>query len=172
LQSSLCWLTLKGASVVELLMRVSDPRPSFQQSSLPPPVVSSPAVTVVMAAYNRGNIIRHAIDSVLRQTLTDWELLVMGDACTDDTGDVVTSVADPRVTFINLPENSGDQATPNNAGCARARGRYIAFLNQDDFWLPDHLSRSVAALDAVGPGGAEMEFGLLIQITAPGHWYV
>ena len=74
----------------------------------------------------------------------------MGDCCTDDTEQVVESVGDPRVTFVNLPVNSGEQAAPNNRGVAMARGRYVAFLNQDDLYFPDHLSRAVEELERSG----------------------
>jgi glycosyltransferase involved in cell wall biosynthesis len=74
----------------------------------------------------------------------------VGDCCTDDTEQVVESVGDPRVTFVNLPVNSGEQAAPNNRGVAMARGRYVAFLNQDDLYFPDHLSRAVEELERSG----------------------
>jgi glycosyltransferase involved in cell wall biosynthesis len=110
----------------------------------------APAVSVVMATYNRSNILRYAIESVRWQTITDWELLVIGDACTDDTAAVVAAIGDPRVTFHNLPHNNGEQSAPNNEGLRRARGRCLAFLNHDDLWLPDHLETALQALDARG----------------------
>ena len=55
------------------------------------PVVTSPSVSIIMATFNRSNVLRYAIQSVLAQTFTDWELLVIGDACTDDTEEVVAS---------------------------------------------------------------------------------
>lgn len=98
-----------------------------------------PLVSVIVATYNRSNVLAVAIESVLWQTLPEWELLVIGDACTDDTTEVVASFDDPRISFVNLSENCGDQSGPNNEGLRRARGRYVAFLNHDDIWLPDHL---------------------------------
>lgn len=107
-----------------------------------------PTVSIVMATYNRSNIIGYTIRSVLWQSYTDWELLIIGDACTDDTADVVASFGDPRISFINLPENHGQQTGPNNEGLRRARGRYIAMLNHDDLWLRDHLATCVARLQS------------------------
>lgn len=105
-----------------------------------------PTVSVVMATWNRSNIIRFSIESVLRQTFTDWELLVIGDHCTDDTEAVVKSYDDPRIHFENLPENFGEQSKPNNVGVQRANGEFLAFLNHDDQWFPDHLESSLACL--------------------------
>lgn len=107
-----------------------------------------PLVTVVVAAYNRSRVLRHAIRSVVDSTFGDWELIVVGDHCTDDTEACVASFGDPRMRFVNLPENCGDQSGPNNRGVAMARGKYVAFLNQDDLYFPDHLANCVAALDA------------------------
>jgi glycosyltransferase involved in cell wall biosynthesis len=100
---------------------------------------TSPAVTAIVATYNKANVLRYAIDSVLWQTFTDFELWVVGDGCTDDSADVVQSYDDPRVHWYNLPQNTGYQSEPHNEGLRRARGRYIAYLNHDDVWFPHHL---------------------------------
>ena len=113
----------------------------------------TPTLSIVVATYNRSQVLRHAIRSVVESTFADWELIVVGDACTDDTGTCVESFADPRIRFVNLPVNCGDQSGPNNHGVSLARGRYIAFLNHDDLYLPDHLATCVAALDG---GGADL----------------
>jgi glycosyltransferase involved in cell wall biosynthesis len=110
-------------------------------------VSQSPKVSVVVATYNRSQVLKHAVRSVVASTFTDWELIVVGDRCTDDTEEVVASFRDPRIRFVNLPRNTGDQGGPNNHGIALARGRYIAFLNHDDIHLPDHLATCVAELD-------------------------
>src|SRR5581483_1041903 len=86
-------------------------------------------VSVVIATFNRSNVLRFAIESVRWQTYPDWELIVVGDCCTDDTEEVVRSFNDPRVRFVNLPRNHGEQSVPNNFGCDLAQGEYIAFLN-------------------------------------------
>lgn len=105
-----------------------------------------PRVSIITAAYNRSNVLRYAIASVLRSTVTDWELLVVGDACTDDTAEVVASFNDHRIRFFNLETNTGEQSGPNNAGFRYARGRYISYLSQDDLWLPDHLEKNIDAI--------------------------
>ncbi|MDX8521606.1 glycosyltransferase family 2 protein [Mesorhizobium dulcispinae] len=95
--------------------------------------------SVIMATYNRGRHILPSIQSVLRQTYQDFELLVVGDCCTDDTADVVQALASPRIRWSNLSERGGSQAFPNNAGIEMSRGQYIAYLGHDDLWAPDHL---------------------------------
>src|SRR5690606_38360028 len=127
--------------------------------------VDAPSVSVVMAVYNRSNILRFVLDSVRAQTRTDWELIAVGDACTDDSGAVVQSYADPRMHWVNLPRNTGEQSGPNNEGVRRARGRYIAFLNHDDLWLPHHLEVLLAALEETG---ADLVFGLLAVVQPDG----
>ncbi len=92
-----------------------------------------------MATYNRGRHILPSIQSVLRQTRQDFELLVVGDCCTDDTADVVRALASPQIRWLNLPERGGSQSFPNNAGIEMSRGQYIAYLGHDDIWAPDHL---------------------------------
>lgn len=125
-----------------------------------------PTVSVITATYNRSNVLVYAIRSLLRSTYRDWELLVIGDACTDDTGEVVASFADPRIRFLNLETNCGEQTGPNNAGFALAAGRYIAFLNHDDLWMPDHLE---VAVNGIEDTGADLVFmlGLCIKQNTP-----
>lgn len=99
------------------------------------------AFTVVMATYGRGRHILPSIRSVLGQSFADFELLVVGDACTDETEAVVAGVGDARLRWLNLQARVGSQSGPNNAGIAAARGRWIAYLGHDDIWEPDHLAR-------------------------------
>jgi glycosyltransferase involved in cell wall biosynthesis len=109
-----------------------------------------PLVSVVIATYNRSNVLRHAIQSVRDSTFTDWEMIVVGDACTDDTDTCVSGFNDPRIRFVNLPERTGYQSGPNNRGIALAQGQYIALLNHDDLYLPEHLGVCIAALESIG----------------------
>lgn len=106
-----------------------------------------PLVSIVLATYNRSGILAHAIESVRHSSLDDWELIIVGDCCTDDTAAVVASFGDPRVTFLNLERNVGEQSGPNNEGVRLARGRFLAFLNHDDLYFPDHLAGAIAYLE-------------------------
>jgi GT2 family glycosyltransferase len=111
---------------------------------------ATPRISVVSATYNRSNVLVHSIQSLRRSTLSDWKLLVVGDACTDDTADVVAGFEDPRISFVNLENNCGEQSGPNNVGASLARTPYLAFLNHDDMYFPEHLERGVAHLEATG----------------------
>jgi glycosyltransferase involved in cell wall biosynthesis len=124
-----------------------------------------PLVSIVIATYNRSRVLKLAIESVRWQTLEDWELWVIGDACTDDTAQVVAAFQDPRIHFINLERNVGEQSGPNNAGARQARGRYLAYLNHDDLWLPDHLEMAVQGLVGME---ADLVFTLLDAVSSPG----
>jgi hypothetical protein len=107
-----------------------------------------PAVSVIIATFNRSRMLRCAIRSVLGQQFTDFEVLVSGDACTDDSEAVVAAFNDERVQWMNRAVNWGNQSGPNNDAIARARSGYIAFLGHDDLWLPWHLETLVPLLDA------------------------
>ncbi len=107
-----------------------------------------PLVSVVIATYNRAGNVRLAIESVLRQSYPNFEVLVVGDGCTDNTEEVVTAIPDSRVKWLSLPNNSGSQSMPNNLGISAASGDYIAYLGHDDVWLPDHLAVLVRAMEA------------------------
>jgi glycosyltransferase involved in cell wall biosynthesis len=108
---------------------------------------SGPLVSVVIATYNRPANLVLAIESVLRQHYRDFEVLVVGDGCTDDTEAVVKSISDPRVKWVSLESNSGSQSLPNNLGLANANGKYVAYLGHDDIWLPTHLSVLIKAME-------------------------
>jgi glycosyltransferase involved in cell wall biosynthesis len=99
-----------------------------------------PQVSVIIPTYNRGRIIKEAVDSVLAQDYKDFELIVVDDGSTDNTSDVLAPYGDDiRVLF---QENKGVSAA-RNRGIAEASGRFIAFLDSDDLWLPQKLSAQV-----------------------------
>jgi Glycosyl transferase family 2 len=129
--------------------------------------MSCPAISVVIATYNRSGALAHAIESVLGQTFTDWELIVVGDACTDDTTEIVARYveADPRVRFVNLERNWGEQSAPNNIGRSLARAPLIAYLSHDDLWLPHHLK---ACSEALAATGADLVLGTAANISFEG----
>ena len=130
------------------------------------PSEQPPQVSIVIATYNRSNVLRFTIASVLRQSVRDWEMIVVGDACTDDTEQVVAGFGDPRIRFFNLPENSGEQTGPSNAGLRLARGRFVAFLNHDDLWFPDHLEHCLREIEQTS---ADLVFSLGIVVAPDGR---
>jgi hypothetical protein len=117
---------------------------------------AAPKVTIILPTFNWSAVLPFSIRSALDQGFSDFELIVVGDGCTDDSAEVVAAVGDARVQWVNLVTNRGHQSGPNNEGLRRARGELIAYLGHDDLWLPHHLACLVAALDS----GADMAFGL------------
>jgi len=116
----------------------------------------SPLVTVIIPTYNWSEVLPYSIGSILRQTFQDFEVLVVGDGCTDDSEQVVKAQNDDRVRWINLPSNTGHQSDPNNEGLRQARGSLIAYLGHDDLWFPYHLSSLSAALNS----GSDLAFAI------------
>jgi glycosyltransferase involved in cell wall biosynthesis len=126
----------------------------------------SPMVTVVLCTYNRAHLVGRAIRSIVGQTLQDWELLVVDDASSDGTEEAVRAFADPRVRYVRREANGGLSAS-RNTGMSMAAGRYVAFLDDDDEYLPNKLERQVAYLEddaAAGLGGVEHAW----QVVDPG----
>ena len=129
---------------------------------------SRPPVSIVLATYNRPAVLAFAIRSVLAQDIADWELIVVGDRCSEATGVLVGSFADPRIRYVNLALNTGEQSGPNNVGIARAQGRYIAFLNHDDCWFADHLRAAIDWLEASGADAVIARSATVVASSPPG----
>jgi hypothetical protein len=127
--------------------------------------VPVPVVTIILPTFNWSGVLPFSIGSALAQTFEDFELLVVGDACTDDSAAVVASAGDPRVRWINLATHVGQQAGPNNQGLREARGKFVAYLGHDDLWLPHHLECLVPAVE----GGADLAFGITAMMNPDGR---
>jgi glycosyltransferase involved in cell wall biosynthesis len=111
-----------------------------------------PLCTVVISAYMAAETIGQALDSVLAQTLGDFEVAVVDDGSADDTAEVVRGyLADPRVRLHRQP--NGGNASARNLGIARTTGRFGAVLDSDDLWLPGYLESMVAALESAPDAG-------------------
>lgn len=100
----------------------------------------TPLVSVIMPAFNAAPFIGDAINSVINQTYSHWELFVIDDVSTDGTVEVINSftAGDPRITLIKNPVNQGPGVS-RNLGIEKAMGAFIAFLDADDMWLPHKL---------------------------------
>ena len=109
-----------------------------------------PRVSVVIPTCNRAGSLPRAVGSVLAQTWTDFELLIVDDHSTDETPAVTARFADGRIRSFRHERNSG-QSKALNTGIEHARGEYVAFLDDDDEWLPGKLAAQVALLDAAPP---------------------
>lgn len=105
-------------------------------------------ISVVIPAYNREGTIREAVESVLAQTWTDLEVIVVDDGSTDATADVVEAIPDGRVRCIR--RENGGACRARNAGIDAARGEYVAFQDSDDLWLPEKLEKQMQALEDSG----------------------
>jgi hypothetical protein len=121
----------------------------------------APLVSVIVATYNSRTTLACALDSVRRQEFRDFEVWVVGDACTDGSHEVVEALGDARFHWINRETNSGSQAVPNNDALRQASGRYVAYLGHDDLWFPWHLSTLVAAIEHED---AALAHGLGVQL--------
>lgn len=100
-------------------------------------------VSIIMPSYNTANYIAESIQSVLAQSYTDWELIIVDDCSTDDTDKVVTPyLSDERIKYLKNEKNSG-AATSRNRALREAKGRWIAFLDSDDLWMPDKLKKQI-----------------------------
>jgi hypothetical protein len=124
-----------------------------------------PTVTVIVPTYNSRATLRCALQSLIAQRLGDFEAWIIGDACTDGSEEEVARLADARLHWFNLAQNSGNQWRPNNEGLQRACGQYIAYLGHDDLWLPWHLSALVSYADK---SGADFVHDLLVNIGPNG----
>jgi glycosyltransferase involved in cell wall biosynthesis len=105
-----------------------------------------PKVSVIIPTYNRAEFLRSAIESALKQTFTDLEIIVSDDGSTDNTQVVVKSFEDKRIKYVRNEGNKGPSGTRNTAILA-SEGEYIAFLDDDDVWLPEKLKSQVNLLD-------------------------
>lgn len=105
-----------------------------------------PAISIIMPAYNAGKYIRQAIDSMLRQSFADFELIIIDDGSTDDTKDLIAGYPDPRIRYLANERNSGLAFTLNR-GVGSAVGEYIARMDADDISLPLRLETQKGYLD-------------------------
>lgn len=124
-----------------------------------------PHITVICPAYNRGKAIMSTLESVRRQSMTDWELIVVSDASSDDTDDWVRRAAreDCRIRLLRT-RRFGSQSGPTNIALGEAAGAYVAYLDHDDTWEPDHLRLLAEAFDA----GSEFVATRAVHVDATG----
>jgi GT2 family glycosyltransferase len=116
--------------------------PMSESGAADPSPASGPAVTVLMAVYNGGALLAHAVESILAQTFTDFECLIIDDGSTDGAVDALHSIGDPRLRFVRNPRNLGLTASLN-LGIGLARAPLIARMDADDLSMPNRLQRQV-----------------------------
>lgn len=104
-------------------------------------------VSIIMPCHNNASFVKEAISSVVAQTYEDWELLIVDDASTDGSIDVALSFGDERIHIYRNPTNMG-AAHSRNVAIANAKGKYVAFLDADDYWYPNKLERQVEFMES------------------------
>jgi glycosyltransferase involved in cell wall biosynthesis len=109
----------------------------------------NPKVSVVIPTYNRAANVRKGIESVLAQTFTDFEVIVVDDGSSDDTGKILGQIFGDRIRYYTQTNQGASVA--RNKGIEEARGEWIAFLDSDDLWEPDKLEWQFKALEQFGP---------------------
>jgi glycosyltransferase involved in cell wall biosynthesis len=143
-----------------------------------------PPVTVVIPAYNAARTVERALSSVWRQNYPELEVIVIDDGSTDDTDLRVGTCHNPNLRLIRLDKNRGECGAMN-VGIQEARGDYIAFLDADDEWLDNKLSKQIPVIDshpemsfiscggeAIAPDGSVVaKFGLDIPSCSPGDFW-
>jgi glycosyltransferase involved in cell wall biosynthesis len=108
--------------------------------------IKKPTVSVLIPTYNRAEMVIEAIQSVLHQTYTDYEIIVVDDGSTDNTRERIAALASDKVRYF-YQENQGRPAARNHT-LRRVQGKYIAFLDSDDLWLPHKLEKQVKYLES------------------------
>ena len=126
----------------------------------------SPTFSVILPTYNRAHVLARAIHSVLAQTYQDFELIIVDDASTDATRDVVESFGDERIVYIRLARNGGPSVT-RNTGILRATGKYISFLDDDDEYLPELLAEMYQVFEPLPEQVGFMGCGVQIVEDVP-----
>ena len=99
-------------------------------------------VSIIMPSYNTASYIKESIQSVLNQTYTNWELIIVDDCSTDETDEVINTITDSRIKYFKNKENSG-AAMSRNKALREARGQWVAFLDSDDLWMPNKLEKQI-----------------------------
>jgi glycosyltransferase involved in cell wall biosynthesis len=128
---------------------------------------ATPSFSIVIPTFNRASVIGTTIESCLEQTYGDFEVLVVDDGSTDTTENVVKSINDSRVVF--LKRANGGPAAARNTGIAAARGRYIAFLDSDDVFLPEKLA---ACHECIERHDADLYYGPMLVDRGVGRLWV
>ena len=106
-------------------------------------------VSIIMPSYNTASFIEETIQSVLNQTYTNWELIIVDDCSTDNTDEVLENIKDSRIRYFKNDKNSG-AAVSRNKALREAKGQWIAYLDSDDLWMPEKLEKQIHFMETNG----------------------
>lgn len=121
-----------------------------------------PIVSVIIPTYNRADLVGRAIQSVLNQTYQDFEIIIIDDASTDNTDKIMILLNDKKIKYIKNKKNVGGSES-RNIGIKNAKGKYIAFLDSDDEWMPTKLEKQLRKIN---------ESSVFAKIIYAGYWVV
>lgn len=128
-------------------------------------IVNEPLVSIITPAYNVEKYIGVTIDSVLNQVYVNWEMLIVDDCSIDDTLSIINNYIkqDSRIKLIRLSLNSGHPSIPRNEAIKASKGKYISFLDSDDIWYPEKLSRQIQKMESDGLLFTHMSYAICDQ---------
>ena len=122
---------------------------------------STPFFSIVIPTYNRANLLLKAVASVIAQTFHDWELIIVDDGSTDNTAEVIKQVKDERVRYIY--QVNAERCAARNNGIDNASGKYICFLDSDDYFLPERLQLLYSEITSQNFAEVMFYTGLLVE---------
>lgn len=132
-------------------------------------------ISVITATHNRKDLLKQAIESVLSQSISDFEYIIVDDGSTDGTAELISSFKDERIVYIRNDENPArTHCRPLNIGLKRSRGKYVAYLDDDNTWYPHHLQVLLNAMETgdfdvvysdmmITQEGQELQYGISID---------
>lgn len=142
-------------------------------------IEKNPLVSVIIPTWNRGSLlVERTLPSIFNQSHENFEIIVVGDCCTDNTAQLLGEINDPRLRFFNLPERGNYPkekkalwqvagSIPKSKALELCRGKWIAPLDDDDVFTPDHIE---ALLRFAQEGNLEFVYGKLKMEVSPGEW--
>ncbi len=131
-------------------------------------VANTPSISIIVPTHNRARFLQRAVRSALSQTCSDFEILIVDDASSDATPSLARSFADPRIRLFRNEQSRGAAAS-RNVGLANSRGRFIAFLDDDDEWLPRKLELQQARFAAADANVALIHGGSVVVSESSGR---
>jgi N-acetylglucosaminyl-diphospho-decaprenol L-rhamnosyltransferase len=127
----------------------------------------TPRVSIVLNVRNGDAFLRETMDRVLAQSFTDWELIAWDDRSTDQSAAIIRSYRDPRIRYFLSPGDT-PLGRARESAIRQARGKWLAFVDQDDLWLPDKLERQIAEIDCDGGKDLGIVYGRTVAFTSQG----